>query len=168
MGKTEKRGRQKFTITRHNKYISIFAIFDSTKSVEDIWLLCIYVIYDWTNMNYHYVQWLYNVHTCIICIIYIHYEYKFLLWQLLTCYSVGLTHYCQNIWMNAIILFKYHFHRLVGSIEGIFYLFQMVHLVLPPPEIAPTFLNLNSWSPGAGFITISSTMGINQIKKGKL
>ena len=27
-------------------FLSIFAIFDSTKSVEDSWLLCIYVIYD--------------------------------------------------------------------------------------------------------------------------
>ena len=32
--------------------------------------------------------------------------------------------------------------------------------------IAPTFLNFDSWSPGAGFIPIISTKGINQIKKG--
>ena len=34
--------------------------------------------------------------------------------------------------------------------------------------IAPTFINLDLWSPGAGFIPIISTKGINQIKKGKL
>ena len=34
--------------------------------------------------------------------------------------------------------------------------------------IAPTFLKLDSWSPGAGFIPFISTNGINQIKKGKL
>ena len=33
--------------------------------------------------------------------------------------------------------------------------------------IAPTFLKLDSLSPGAGFISIISTKGINQIKKGK-
>ena len=27
-------------------FLSIFAVFDSTKSVEDNWLMCIYVIYD--------------------------------------------------------------------------------------------------------------------------
>ena len=35
-----------------------------------------------------------------------------------------------------------------------------------PHGIAPTFLNLGSWSPGAGFIPIISTKRINQIKKG--
>ena len=44
----------------------------------------------------------------------------------------------------------------------------MVHLVLHPHGIAPTFLKLDWWSPGAGFIPIISTKGINQIKKGKL
>ena len=34
--------------------------------------------------------------------------------------------------------------------------------------IAPTFLKLELWLPGAGFIPIISTKGINQIKKGKL
>ena len=34
--------------------------------------------------------------------------------------------------------------------------------------IAPSFLKLDSWSPGMGFIPIISTKGINQIKKGKL
>ena len=33
----------------------------------------------------------------------------------------------------------------------------MVHLVLHPDGIAPTFLKLDSWSPGAGFIPIIST-----------
>ena len=43
-----------------------------------------------------------------------------------------------------------------------------VHVVLHPRGIALTFLKLDSWSPGAGFIPIISTMGIKQIKKGKL
>ena len=34
--------------------------------------------------------------------------------------------------------------------------------------IAPTFLKLDSWSLGAGFIPIISTKGINQMKRGKL
>ena len=34
--------------------------------------------------------------------------------------------------------------------------------------IAHTFLKLDSWSPRAGFITIISTKGINQLKKRKL
>ena len=38
-------------------------------------------------------------------------------------------------------------------------------LVLHPHGVAPTFFD--SWSPGAGFIPIISTKGINQIKKGK-
>ena len=42
-----------------------------------------------------------------------------------------------------------------------------LHLVLHPYRIAPTFLNLEWWSPGAGFIPIISTKGINQIKKEK-
>ena len=46
------------------------------------------------------------------------------------------------------------------------YLSYMVHLVLHPHGIAPTFLKLDSCSPGAGFIPIISTKGINQIKKG--
>ena len=33
--------------------------------------------------------------------------------------------------------------------------------------IAPTFLKLNSWSPGADFISIIYTKEINQIKKEK-
>ena len=32
---------------------------------------------------------------------------------------------------------------------------------------APTFLKLDSWSPGSGFIPIISSKGINQIKKEK-
>ena len=42
-----------------------------------------------------------------------------------------------------------------------------VQLVLHPHGIAPTFLKLDSWSPGAGFIAIIYTKGKNQIKKGK-
>ena len=44
----------------------------------------------------------------------------------------------------------------------------MVHLVLHPHGIAPTFLKLNSWSLGAGLIPIMFTKGINQIKKEKV
>ena len=44
----------------------------------------------------------------------------------------------------------------------------LVHLVLHPHGIAPTFLRLDSWSPGSGFIPIIYTKGINQIKKEKL
>ena len=43
-----------------------------------------------------------------------------------------------------------------------------VHVVLHPHGIAPTFIKLDLWSPGAGFIPIISTKVINQIKKGKL
>ena len=43
----------------------------------------------------------------------------------------------------------------------------MVHLVLYTRGIVPTFLKFDSWSPGAGFIPIISTKGINQIKKRK-
>ena len=42
----------------------------------------------------------------------------------------------------------------------------MVHLVLHPNGMPPTFLKLDSWSPGAVFIPIISTKGMNQIKKG--
>ena len=41
-----------------------------------------------------------------------------------------------------------------------------VHKVAHPHGIAPTFLKLNLWSPGAGFIPITSTKGINQKKEG--
>ena len=41
-------------------------------------------------------------------------------------------------------------------------------LVLHPSGIAPIILNLDSWSPRAGFIPILSTKGINHIKKGKM
>ena len=44
----------------------------------------------------------------------------------------------------------------------------MVHFILHPHGIAPTFLKLDSWSPGACFILFISTKGINQRKKGKL
>ena len=43
----------------------------------------------------------------------------------------------------------------------------MVHFVSHPHRIAPTFLKLYSWSPGAGFITFIYNNGINWIKKGK-
>ena len=42
-----------------------------------------------------------------------------------------------------------------------------VPLVLHSHRIETTFLKLNSWLQGAGFIFIISTKGINQIKKGK-
>ena len=41
----------------------------------------------------------------------------------------------------------------------------MVHLLLYLHGIAPTFLKLDSWSPGMKFIPIISTKGKNQIKK---
>ena len=44
---------------------------------------------------------------------------------------------------------------------------QSLHLVLHPHGTAPTFLKFDLWSPGAGFIPIISTKGINQIKKEK-
>ena len=44
----------------------------------------------------------------------------------------------------------------------------LVHVVLHPHGIAPTFLKLDSWSPGAGFIPIITTNVLNKIKKGKL
>ena len=47
-------------------------------------------------------------------------------------------------------------------------IFFKVHVVLNQRGIAPTFLELDLWSPGAGFIPIISTKVINQIKKGKL
>ena len=47
-------------------------------------------------------------------------------------------------------------------------LLSTVHLVLHTHGIVPTFLKFYSWSPGAGFIPITSTKGINQIKKEKL
>jgi len=41
-------------------------------------------------------------------------------------------------------------------------------MVLHPHGIAPTFLKLDSWSPGAGFIPIITTNVLNKIKKEKL
>ena len=41
-------------------------------------------------------------------------------------------------------------------------------MVLHPQGIVPTFLKLDLWLPGASFIPIISTKGINQIKIGKL
>ena len=45
---------------------------------------------------------------------------------------------------------------------------NLVYLVLHLHEIAPTFLKVDSWSPGAGYIPIISTKGINQVKKEKI
>ena len=45
-------------------------------------------------------------------------------------------------------------------------IFTSVYLVLHPHGIAPILLKFYSWSPGAGFIPVISTKGINQIKKG--
>ena len=60
----------------------------------------------------------------------------------------------------------------LGSFKKTFsfvnYQLIMVHLVLHPHGIEPTFLNFDSWSPGADFSPFISTKGINQIKKGKL
>ena len=46
--------------------------------------------------------------------------------------------------------------------------YLMVHLVLHPHGIGPTFFKLDSWSQGAGFIPIISIKGIIQIKKEKM
>ena len=45
---------------------------------------------------------------------------------------------------------------------------KLVPVVFHPRGIAPTFLKLDSWLPWAGFISIISNMGINQIKKEKV
>ena len=42
----------------------------------------------------------------------------------------------------------------------------MVPMVLNPNGIEPTFLNLDSWSPGAGFIPII-TSNVYKLDKGK-
>jgi hypothetical protein len=55
-----------------------------------------------------------------------------------------------NAFKNNIRL---HTRMLQGPIQSTY----MVHLVLHPHGIAPTFLKLDSWSPGAGFIPIIST-----------
>ena len=41
---------------------------------------------------------------------------------------------------------------------------NIVHMVLNPNGIEPTFLKLDSWSPGAGFIPINKC---NKLDKGK-
>ena len=46
-------------------------------------------------------------------------------------------------------------------------LYFWVPMVLHPHGIAPTFLKLDSWSPGAGFIPIITTNVLNKIKKEK-
>ena len=51
-------------------------------------------------------------------------------------------------------------------VTHLMYTFDLVHFVLHPHRIAPTFLKLDSWSSGAGFIPIISTKGRNQIEKG--
>ena len=43
-----------------------------------------------------------------------------------------------------------------------------VPMVLNPHEIEPTFLKLDLWSPGVGFIPILSTKAISKIKKRKI
>ena len=44
----------------------------------------------------------------------------------------------------------------------------MVPMVLNPHRIGPTFLKLDSCSPGAGFISIITSNAINYIKKGRM
>ena len=43
-----------------------------------------------------------------------------------------------------------------------------VPMVLNPNGIEPTFLKLDSWSPGAGFISIITSNVLNLIKKKEL
>ena len=65
--------------------------------------------------------------------------------------------------MENIMFFLYNV-----SLHSIKSVHKRVHLVLHPHGISPTFLKLDTWSPGAVFIPNISTKGINQIKKGKL
>jgi len=44
-------------------------------------------------------------------------------------------------------------------------MFITVHVVLHPHGIAPTFLKLDSWSPGAGFIPIITINVFKKIKE---
>ena len=41
-------------------------------------------------------------------------------------------------------------------------------MVLNPNEIEPTFLKLDSWLPGAGFIPIINSNVLNKIKKNRI
>ena len=67
-------------------------------------------------------------------------------------------------------LFKVYLHAIYTYYitHDFYFQFLLVHLVLHPHGIEPTFLKLDCWSPGAGFIPIITTNGKNQIKKGKL
>ena len=56
----------------------------------------------------------------------------------------------------------------LDTLYNVHSMYSLVQLVLHPHGIVPTFLELDSWSPGADFIPIISTQGIDQIKKGKL
>ena len=44
---------------------------------------------------------------------------------------------------------------------------RMVTMVLNPNGIEPTFFKLDSWTPGAGFIPISTSNILNYVKKKK-
>ena len=44
---------------------------------------------------------------------------------------------------------------------------RMVTMVLNPNRIEPTFFKLDSWTPGAGFIPISTSNILNYVKKKK-
>ena len=60
---------------------------------------------------------------------------------------------------------KFHKTNFTKQFKAIFW---MAHLVLHPHGIVLNFLKLDSWSPGADFIPIISTKGINKIYRGKL
>ena len=91
----------------------------------------------------------------------------------LNLYALTVHIFLSCVFCCLIRTINYHFNNI--SKRSLTFLFPkptknpvLVHLVLHPHGIAPTFLKLDSWSPGAGFIPIISTKGINQKKKGIL
>ena len=55
--------------------------------------------------------------------------------------------------------------KLIFISNKCIFIFFWVHLVLNSHRIAPNFLKLDSWSPGAFFIPIISTKEISKIRK---
>ena len=70
--------------------------------------------------------------------------------------------------MNKFIFINVNWGILQLYFEGLNLTDFWVLLILHTHGVAPTFLKINMWSPGAGFISIIYTKGINHIKKGKL
>ena len=74
---------------------------------------------------------------------------------------------------NSLVLkvfFAYFMNRKKKKNHTNYYTMNRIGETLNPESLgtAPAFLKLYLWSPGASFIPIISTEGINQIKKGKL